>query len=106
MIIGNVDVFVISETILDESFPKGQFKIPGYTTPFLVDCDRNGGGIIVFLREDIPVRYLSTEDKPVEAFFFKLNLHKKKLLMSCSFKPHRNNIARHLESLRRSLDLY
>ena len=78
MIIGNVDVFVISETILDESFPKGQFKFPGYTTPFLVDCDRNGGGIIVFLREDIPVRYLSTEDKPVEAFFFKLNLHKKK----------------------------
>ena len=30
----NVDVLVISETKLDESFPKGQFKIPGFATPF------------------------------------------------------------------------
>ena len=28
---GNVDIMVISETKLDESFPNGQFKIPGLT---------------------------------------------------------------------------
>ena len=27
----NVDLLVISETKLDESFPEGQFKIPGFT---------------------------------------------------------------------------
>ena len=28
---GNVDVMVISETKLDDSFPEIQFKIPGYS---------------------------------------------------------------------------
>ena len=31
---GKVDILVISETKLDESFPEGQFKIPGLTSPF------------------------------------------------------------------------
>ena len=34
---GNVDILVISETKLDESFPVGQFKIPGFATPFCRD---------------------------------------------------------------------
>ena len=31
---GNADILVISGTKLDESFPVGQFKIPGFTAPF------------------------------------------------------------------------
>ena len=34
---GNVDVLAISETKLDDSFPAGQFKIPGYASPFKLD---------------------------------------------------------------------
>ena len=64
---GNVDVLAISETKLDDSFPAGQFKIPGYVSPFRLD--QNGGGILVFVREDIPVKFLSSEEKPIEAFF-------------------------------------
>ena len=60
-----------------------------------------------FLKKDfIPIRYLYTEGKPIQAFFFKLNLHKKKWPLSCSSDPYRNNIARHLEAFRQSLDLY
>ena len=70
-----------SETNLDESIPTGQFKIPGNTAPFPVDPDRNGSGIMVFVRGVIPVKYLSTENKPIEAFFFQINLHKKKCLV-------------------------
>ena len=55
---GNVDVLVISETKLDDSFPAGQFKIPGFASPFRLDRNQNGGGIIVFVREDTPVKYL------------------------------------------------
>ena len=32
---GNVDVLVLAETKTDESFPEGQFKIPGFCIPFL-----------------------------------------------------------------------
>ena len=95
---GNAGVLVISETKLDDSFPTGQFKIPGYASPFRLDRDENGGGIMVFVRKDIPVKFLSSENKPIEAFFFELNFHKKKWLVCC--------ISSHLKALRRSLDIY
>ena len=53
----NVGVLAIWETELDDSFPAGQFKIPGYTSPFRLDQNENGGGILVFAREDIPVKF-------------------------------------------------
>ena len=37
---GNVDVHVISEAKLDESFPVGQFTIPGFSFPFSRDCNQ------------------------------------------------------------------
>ena len=98
---GKVDVLAISETKLVDSFPAGQFKIPGYASPFRLD--RNG--ILVFVWEVIPVKFLSSEEKPIEAFFFDLNLHKKKWLVCCSCNPNKSNISRHLDTLRKSLDL-
>ena len=50
---------VISETKLDEYFLNGQFKIPGYILPCRLDRNQFGGGIMVFVREDIPSRVLS-----------------------------------------------
>ena len=51
---GFVDAFMISETKLDESFPGGQFFIEGYHTHFRFDRNENGGGILLYVREDIP----------------------------------------------------
>ena len=48
---------------------------------------------------------LSSEEKPIEAFFFKLNLHKKKWFVCCSYNRNKSNISRHLDTLRKSLDL-
>ena len=50
---------VISETKFNESFPNGQFKIPGYVLPCRLDRNQFGGDIMVFVREDIPSRVLS-----------------------------------------------
>ena len=76
-ITGNGDVMVISETKLDDSFPENQFKIPGYSSPFRLGRDQNGGGIMVFVREDITAKFLSFEDKTIEALFIELNFPKK-----------------------------
>ena len=103
---GNVDVLAILETKLDDSFPAGQFEIPVYAPPLRLDRNQNGGGILVFVREDIPVKFLSSEEKPIEVFFFELNLHKKNWLVCCSYNPNKSNISRHLDTLRKSLDLY
>ena len=39
------DVLMISETQLDDSFPIGNFVIDGYSTPYKLDRNSNGGGI-------------------------------------------------------------
>ena len=105
-ITGNVDVMVISETKLDDSFPENQFKIPVYFSSFRLDRDQNGGGIVVFVREYITAKFLSFEDKPIEAVFIELNFWKKKWLLSCSYNPNKNKISNHLQRFRNSLDLY
>ena len=88
-----------------QSFPNGQFKIPGYVLLCcLVDCYKFGGGIMVFVREDIPSSVLSL-NKSIESLFIELNFHKKKWL----FAVHiilTYNISNHLDLLRRSLDSY
>ena len=65
----NLDVLMISETKLDESFPTNQFMINGFSAPFRLDLNDKGGGIILYIREDIPSRLVSTESSQVEGFF-------------------------------------
>ena len=41
-ITGNVDIHMISETKLDNSFPEGQFLIEGYRKPYRIDRNCHG----------------------------------------------------------------
>ena len=47
----------------------------------------------------------STESLPMEAFFLELNLKKKRLLLSLSYNPTKENIETDLEILSRNFDL-
>ena len=73
----NIDILMISETKLDSSFPNGQFQIHGYSEPYRLDRNGNGGGILVFIREDIPTKLIDSQMK-IEWFFVELNLRRKK----------------------------
>ena len=68
---------MVSETKLDESFPQGQFKISGFSRPFRLDRNSNGGGIMLFVREDIPAKLIFTEVSPIEGFHVEIYLRKK-----------------------------
>ena len=46
-----VDVLVITETKLDYTFLTSQFLVTGFPVPDRLDRNRNGGGIMVFIRE-------------------------------------------------------
>ena len=48
-ITNNIDILMISETKLDNSFPEGQFLIPGYGSPYRFDrnCRGMGGAGVV-----------------------------------------------------------
>ena len=54
MISGNIDILMISETKLDKTFPVAQFLLQGFCMPCRFDDNPNGGGIMLYIREDIP----------------------------------------------------
>ena len=56
---GNTDMLMISETKLDESFPPSQSLLDGYSVPSDFDRNGDGGGILLYIREDIPSKLLS-----------------------------------------------
>ena len=76
-ITGNIGILMISETKLDSSFPTGQFLINGYSEPFRIDRNSQGGGIMLYVREDIPPKLLGVETSPTEGFYVEINLRKK-----------------------------
>ena len=80
----NHDFLMVSETKLDNSFPVGQFFIDGYGPPIRLDRDIHGGGLMLFVREDIPYKLISVENKPMEGFDVEINLRKTKWLLCCS----------------------
>ena len=62
MIRGNIDILLITETKIDSSFPSAQFQIDGYTTPYRLDRDSNGGGILLYVRDNIPSKVYENTD--------------------------------------------
>ena len=102
---GNIDVLMISETKLDDSFPSMQFLIEGYGPPYRLDRNSRGGGILVYVREDIPCKLIPMKNCTIEGFSLELNLRTKKWLISCSYNPHRSFISHHLNSIGKNFDL-
>ena len=76
MIKDYVDLLLISETKISPSFPTAQFHIDGYTF-HRRDRDENRGGLLFYVREDVPSTLLKT-DSEIEAFYVELNVRKKK----------------------------
>ena len=72
-----IDILMISETKFDSSFPQGQFHLHGFYEPYRLDRNGNGGGILVFIREDITSKVIKSQMR-IEGFFVELNLKRKK----------------------------
>ena len=68
-ITGNADILMVSETKLDNSFPVGQFLIDGYGSRIRLDRHIHGGGLMLFVRDDILCKILFLENKPMEGCF-------------------------------------
>ena len=46
------------------TFPTSQFLIEGYSEPYRFDRSRNGGGVLIYVREDIPSKPLTGHKLP------------------------------------------
>ena len=96
----NIDVLLISETKLNDSFPPGQFMIDGYHVPFRLDRNDKGGGLLLYFREHIPCKKIIVDFDPlIEAIVIEINLKKRKWLLIGSYNPHKDMIQNHLNSI-------
>ena len=100
----NVDILLICETKLVSSFPKAQFHIHGFGEPYRFDRNGKGGGILLYIRDDIPSKLIESK-MTIEGLFVEINLRKKKWLLCCSYNPKKSLISNHLKEIGNNLDL-
>ena len=96
MLHNNLDILLFFETKIDSSFPTAQFQIKGYTT-YRLDINANGGGIVLYIRENIPFALLNA-DMSIESFYIEINIRKKKWSLVCTYNPYKNLISDHGQS--------
>ena len=59
LILKYVDILVLTETKLNDSFPNLQFLVDGLFEPCRIDRSRSGGGVMIYVRDDNPSKLLT-----------------------------------------------
>ena len=80
MVEHKVDILVLIKTKIDSSFLNLQFHIEGFCLPYRLDRNKHGGGVLVYIREDIPSKILKRTFLPddIEGVFIELDFRKHK----------------------------
>ena len=103
----NLDIILLSETKLDDSFPSAQFMLKNFGIPYRLDRNSNGGGLLLYVREDIPSKFLKVKsDCNIESICVEVNLRKRKWFINGSYNPNKSFLSNHLECLNRIIDEY
>ena len=97
---------MVSETKTAISFPISKFVIKGFAAPFRLDRTNTAGGILVYIRDDVPSKLLNISygSSDTERLAIEINLRKTKWLLISSFNSHKNNISNHLMNLSKYID--
>ena len=79
---GKVNILVVTEAKFDSTVSSSQFVTDGYSEPYRFDRNRNGGGVLIYIPEDIPSKLLADHKLPhdIEGIFVELNLRKKEVV--------------------------
>ena len=101
-----LDILLISETKVDPFFPSSQFVIEGFSSPYRLDRNSSGGGIMLFVREEILSKLLSEYKPNNQNVFTEINLRLKKWFLSCSSNPNITLLKNHIQNKSRDLDFY
>ena len=96
---------MISEAKLGDLFPSAQFLLDGFSKLYRLDRCSNGGGILLYVRDDVPSCLLLNSNK-TESIFAEINFRKKKWSICSSYNPHKSNISNHLHHLGEGAENY
>ena len=82
----NLDIFLITESKIDDSFPNSQFSIPDYRL-FRKDRNVNGGGLLLYVNQNIPGKIINSFVFEFEILAFEFSVANKKWLLLGIYKP-------------------
>ena len=55
------DTLMISESKLDDTFPHALYHLKNFSSPYGLDINFHGGGILVYVRDNIPSNLVSLD---------------------------------------------
>ena len=64
MVLKHLDILVVCENKLDETLSSSQFYMDGFSLPYRLDRNHNGGGVMIFVKQDIPSKLLIKQTFP------------------------------------------
>ena len=104
----NIDVMIIGESKLDDSYPKSQFLIDEFAESFRLNRDENGGGILIYVRDFFPCKKLKKHIflHDIEGMFVELNFRKSKWLLFATYHPPAQNVEYYLRNVGSASDKY
>ena len=104
----NLDVFLISETKTNYSFPEAQFSSNGYGLPHRRARALGGGGLMLFVNENIPSKKLTDHILPedIEILCAEINLKKQKWIIMGVYNPPNTNNKYVMDHLSKAVDFY
>ena len=108
LVSNKLDVFLISETKIDDTFPDAQFLHKGYCVPHRKDRKIGAGGLLLYTNENIPSRKLTEHILPddIEILCIELNLKKEKWVIMGIYRPPDMNQNYFFNHLSRIIDFY
>ena len=100
------DYLVVAETKLDDSFPSSQFTLDNYEIRDRRDRDKNGGGVIEYLRKGLICKNKpNLKCKNSEVICSELTVRNKKWIIFSLYRPpNSSNLHEFFNELEKSLD--
>ena len=101
-----IDVFCISESKLDNSFPNSQFSSKGYYC-FRQDSSARSGGLITWVRHDLPCRKrdeIAISDVDIQSLVVELRVRKEKWFIVSLYRLPNANVQRFCSQVSRILE--
>ena len=93
---------MVIEKKLDDSFPTSKVVIEGYFIPFRQDRISSGGGILLYIKNNITLDILYSHSvKVLKFFFWDDNVKENGSLFSCTYNPHKSNTSSNMKELER-----
>ena len=103
---GTFDIFLLSETKIDESFPDKQFCLNNYRA-FRKDRNWYGRGNMFYVNKNLPCKSLTTEtDNLAEAIFLEVNVQSSKWPFVGCYKPPSQNEEFFISNLSKTINAF